>query len=84
MTEQFKDIFEDMPDWQDCGRMVEAIRADGSKVVAEVEAIDMTPGPDESPILGFVVGGKELSWFDFEKWRYTETITETRTRHRMD
>jgi hypothetical protein len=68
----FKDIFDDMPSWQELGRRVEAVRKDGSTVIGKVTDIDMTPGPDEQPILGIIVGDETFAWdsYEFEKWRY--------------
>lgn len=76
MAEPFKDIFEDMPVWQELGRRVEMVRKDGSRVIGEVTDVDMTPGPDEWPILGVVVGGEVLDWDDFEEWRFVPEASD--------
>jgi hypothetical protein len=72
MPEQFKDIMDNIPGWQELGRCVEAIREDGSSVTGEVIGTDMTPGPDEWPILAIKAEDGEFSWFDFERWRYAD------------
>ena len=71
---EFKDMMEDMPYWQDLGRKVEAVKADGTTVVGTVEAWDVTfDGEDEHPLLSIDdADNKEHRWFDFERWRYVE------------
>jgi hypothetical protein len=69
---EFKDIMDDMPGWQELERRVEMAREDGTVVAGKVTYTEMTPGPDEWPILEIEVDGARLSWFDFAKWRYPD------------
>ena len=71
MVSDWLDPFDDIPDWHDMGKQVEAETTDGAHVIGELEYYDMTPGPNENPLFHLVVEGRKLNWFDdVAKFRY--------------
>jgi hypothetical protein len=61
----------DWPDWQDLGKLAEFKMEDGEIVRGKLEYEDMTPGPDESPLI-FIrrPDGTRASLADADFWRY--------------
>lgn len=67
----------DWPDWQDIGKIAELKMHDGEIVRGRLEYEDMTPGPDEAPLI-FIkrVDGTRASLVDAEFWRYADPTSE--------
>lgn len=70
------DPMNDLPGWQDLGRAVWVKREDGSVESGRLTYEDMTPGPDEYPLVlveyrvGNTVTIKRESIYNFVAFRY--------------
>lgn len=63
----------DWPDWKDIGKRAEFKMADGEIVGGVLAYHDMTPGPDEAPLIYIErADGTRASLVDAEFWRYIE------------
>lgn len=62
---------EGWPDWQDIGKLAEFKMPGGEIVRGELEYEDMTPGPEEHPLI-FIrrENGTQASLVNAEHWRY--------------
>lgn len=71
---EWRGALDDMPGWQDLGRHVEAETESGTRIVGAVTYEDMTPGPDEWPILQIYAVVNDfpviVEWSSVARWRY--------------
>lgn len=70
---EWLDPFEDAPGWTELNKRVEAELNTGDFVEGVIEEYEMTPGPDEQPLVRLKTDSGSLSWYDdIKRFRYLE------------
>jgi len=77
------DAFDDYPSWGQIKANVEAELYDGGIVNGVVEYDDMTPGPNEEPLVYLKTADENINWFDdIKRFRFTGLTLEISRRRR--
>lgn len=65
------DPFNDAPSWTELNEQVEAELNSGGLVVGIIEEYEMTPGPDEQPLVRLKTARQTYRWYDdIKRFRY--------------